>query len=75
MPEIRASAFFWKRKPLLLSAVPMLASMGCPYRCDFCIDWNSTYRPLPADRLQADCDTWPGTCRTGSSCSTTPTSP
>jgi radical SAM superfamily enzyme YgiQ (UPF0313 family) len=54
MPEIRASAFFWGRKPLLLSAVPMLASMGCPYRCDFCIDWSSTYRPLPADRLRAD---------------------
>ena len=45
MPEIRASAFFRGRKPLLLSAVPMLASLGCPYRCDFCIDWSSTYRP------------------------------
>ncbi|MEV4315510.1 radical SAM protein [Actinocrispum sp. NPDC049592] len=54
MPEIRASAFFLGRKPLMLSAVPMLASMGCPYRCDFCIDWNSTYRQLPADRLKAD---------------------
>jgi radical SAM superfamily enzyme YgiQ (UPF0313 family) len=54
MPEIRSSAFFWGRKPLLLSAVPMLASMGCPYRCDFCIDWSSTYRPLPAERLKAD---------------------
>ncbi|GAB3875241.1 hypothetical protein GCM10029964_018920 [Kibdelosporangium lantanae] len=54
MPEIRASAFFWGRKPLLLSAVPMLASMGCPYRCDFCIDWSSTYRQLPTDRLSAD---------------------
>ena len=54
MPEIRSSAFFWGRKPLPLSAVPMLASMGCPYRCDFCIDWSSTYHPLPADRLRAD---------------------
>lgn len=54
MPEIRASAFFLGRKPLMLSAVPMLASMGCPYRCDFCIDWSSTYRPLSADRLAAD---------------------
>jgi radical SAM superfamily enzyme YgiQ (UPF0313 family) len=54
MPEIRASAFFWRRKALLLSAVPMLASMGCPYRCDFCIDWNSTYRPLSGDRLATD---------------------
>jgi radical SAM superfamily enzyme YgiQ (UPF0313 family) len=54
MPEIRASAFFWGRTPLPLSAVPMLASMGCPYRCDFCIDWSSTYRPLPTDRLATD---------------------
>ena len=23
-------------------------ALGCPYRCDFCIDWSSTYRPLPA---------------------------
>jgi radical SAM superfamily enzyme YgiQ (UPF0313 family) len=54
MPEIRSSAFFLHRKPLRLSAVPMLASMGCPYRCDFCIDWNNPYRPLPVDRLAAD---------------------
>jgi radical SAM superfamily enzyme YgiQ (UPF0313 family) len=54
MPEIRASAFFWGRKRLRLSAVPMLASMGCPYRCNFCIDWSSTYRPLSADRMAAD---------------------
>jgi radical SAM superfamily enzyme YgiQ (UPF0313 family) len=54
MPEIRRSAFFWRRKPLLLSAVPMLASMGCPYRCDFCIDWSSTYRSLSGERLAAD---------------------
>jgi radical SAM superfamily enzyme YgiQ (UPF0313 family) len=56
MPEIRASAFFWGRGRLPLSAVPMLASTGCPYSCDFCIDWNSTYRQLPADRLKADLD-------------------
>lgn len=54
MPEIRASAFFWGRKPLRLSAVPMLASMGCPYQCDFCIDWSSTYRSLPTERLATD---------------------
>jgi radical SAM superfamily enzyme YgiQ (UPF0313 family) len=54
MPEIRASAFFLRRKALRLSAVPMLASMGCPYKCDFCIDWSSTYRPLPTERLATD---------------------
>ena len=54
MPEIRRSAFFWGRARLRLSAVPMLASMGCPYRCDFCIDWSSTYRPLSTEQLAAD---------------------
>jgi radical SAM superfamily enzyme YgiQ (UPF0313 family) len=54
MPEIRSSAFLWGRKPHRLSAIPMLASMGCPYRCDFCIDWNSTYRPLSTERLATD---------------------
>jgi radical SAM superfamily enzyme YgiQ (UPF0313 family) len=56
MPEIRSSAFFLGHKRLPLSAVPMLASMGCPYKCDFCIDWSSTYRPLPAARLKTDLD-------------------
>ncbi len=54
MPEIRASAFYWGRKRLPLSTIPMLASTGCPYRCDFGIDWDNAYRQLPADRLAAD---------------------
>jgi radical SAM superfamily enzyme YgiQ (UPF0313 family) len=54
MPEIRASAFFWGRQPLALSTIPMLASMGCPYQCNFCIDWNNPYRALSRDRLAAD---------------------
>ena len=65
MPEIRASAFYWGRRPLPLSTVPMLASTGCPYRCDFCIDWDNPYRQLPTDRLAADlrylADRLPGT--------------
>ncbi len=54
MPEIRASAFYWGRKRLRLSTIPMLASTGCPYRCDFCIDWDNAYRQLPTARLAAD---------------------
>ncbi len=54
MPEIRASAFFWGKWPLALSTIPMLASMGCPYQCNFCIDWNTPYRTLSRDRLAAD---------------------
>lgn len=54
MPEIRASALYWGSRSLALSSVPMLASLGCPYQCDFCIDWNNPYRPLPYDRLASD---------------------
>lgn len=41
MPEIRAATFYWGRRPLLISNTPMLASLGCPYTCNFCIDWNN----------------------------------
>lgn len=40
MPEI-AAASFADGRPLFTSVVPMLASLGCPYSCDFCIDWSS----------------------------------
>ena len=53
MPEIRISSFS-RGRPALTSMVPMLASVGCPYRCDFCVDWNSKYIPIPGDRLRAD---------------------
>ncbi len=36
------------------TTIPLLASIGCPYSCDFCLDWNSRYRALPADRLAQD---------------------
>jgi len=53
MPEIRTSAFV-RGRPILMSIVPILASIGCPYRCDFCVDWNTDYVALPEDRLEAD---------------------
>lgn len=53
MPEIAASAFVGGR-PTLTSLVPLLASVGCPYSCSFCIDWNTKYVPMPRERLQAD---------------------
>jgi radical SAM superfamily enzyme YgiQ (UPF0313 family) len=54
MPEIRASAFSKQGKPYLSTTIPMLASVGCPYSCNFCIDWNSPYTVLPLDRLKED---------------------
>ena len=53
MPEIRASAF-WRGRAYPASCVPMLTSVGCPYACDFCTDWNNPYALLPLDRLEAD---------------------
>ena len=53
MPEI-AAASFADGRPLFTSVVPMLASRGCPYSCDFCIDWSSEYVPLARDRVVAD---------------------
>ena len=54
MPEIRRAALIAGRWRSPSTTVPMLASVGCPYRCSFCIDWNRPYRPLPLERLQAD---------------------
>jgi hypothetical protein len=37
-----------------LSVVSLLASTGCPYACDFCVDWNNPYRIRAPAELQAD---------------------
>jgi hypothetical protein len=54
MPEIRRSAFLRDRHPYPSTTIPLLASTGCPYTCDFCIDWDRPYRQLPLARLAAD---------------------
>jgi hypothetical protein len=37
-----------------ISNVPLLTSVGCPYRCDFCVDWKNDYVMLPRERLRED---------------------
>jgi hypothetical protein len=54
MPEIRRSAFLWNRRPYASTTIPLLASIGCPYRCDFCVDWDRPYRQLSFAQLAAD---------------------
>ena len=54
MPEIRVSSFLRGKRPFFATTVPLLASMGCPYACNFCVDWNNPYRMLPLDRLAED---------------------
>jgi hypothetical protein len=53
LPEIRGSAFL-RNRPYPSTTIPLLASVGCPYACDFCVDWDRPYRQLPHDRLAAD---------------------
>jgi radical SAM superfamily enzyme YgiQ (UPF0313 family) len=53
LPEIRSAAF-WRGRAHPYAVVGVLASVGCPYRCDFCTDWDSDYRVLPAERVEAD---------------------
>jgi radical SAM superfamily enzyme YgiQ (UPF0313 family) len=53
MPEIRASTF-WRGRPYPFASISLVTSMGCPYSCDFCVDWNKPYVLLPVERLEAD---------------------
>lgn len=54
LPEIQRSALFFKKKQGLLTVIPTMTSMGCPYTCDFCIDWNNPYRLMDLETLRAD---------------------
>ena len=53
LPEIR-KAFFWHGRPIPFVFIPILSSIGCPYACDFCVDWKTPYRLFPPDRLESD---------------------
>jgi hypothetical protein len=53
LPEIRTAAW-GSGRPGPYAVIGLLASVGCPYRCDFCTDWNNPYALLPLDRLEAD---------------------
>ena len=53
MPEIKKASFVNGRQ-VHMSIVPMLSSIGCPYRCDFCVDWNTDFVALPEAQLEAD---------------------
>jgi hypothetical protein len=42
------------RKAPFIKIVPMIASMGCPYTCSFCIDAVVPYQPLEYDVIKED---------------------
>ena len=57
LPSVRERWQFIKpvlRKTLLIKAVPMLGSMGCPYTCTFCIDASTPYQPFDFDVIKDD---------------------
>ena len=53
MPEIEISSFY-NGRPSLTSVVPMLSSLGCPYTCNFCVDWNNKYSMRSKESLWND---------------------
>jgi hypothetical protein len=53
MPFIRVSNFR-RGRPHTLASIPLLTSTGCPYSCDFCVDWNTPYVPLSLEQLEVD---------------------
>ncbi len=42
------------RKAPLIKMVPMLASVGCPYTCSFCIDSSVPYQTLNMEKMRDD---------------------
>ena len=53
LPELEVSVL-WKGRTYPATTIPLLASVGCPYSCNFCIDWDNPYAVLPLDRLEED---------------------
>ena len=53
LPDIK-TASFTDGRPKGLHAFALLGSVGCPYTCNFCTEWNTPYAPLAGDRLTAD---------------------
>ncbi len=48
------SASFTRGRSSMFSSVPILTSLGCPYKCDFCVEWNKPFVSFPIERVKAD---------------------
>jgi radical SAM superfamily enzyme YgiQ (UPF0313 family) len=54
LPEIERASLFFRRLGSPTTTIQLISSLGCPYRCSFCIDWNSQYQLMPMERLVED---------------------
>jgi len=45
---------FALRKAPWVKMVPMIGSLGCPYKCSFCIDADINYQPLEFEAIKED---------------------
>ena len=57
LPGVRERWRFIKEtldKAPALKIVPMIASLGCPYTCSFCIDSTVDFKPLDYDQIRED---------------------
>ena len=43
-----------RKAPTKVKGVPMIASLGCPYTCSFCIDSVIKYQPLGTEQIRED---------------------
>jgi hypothetical protein len=48
------TAGFRPGRRLGFNVAAVFSSLGCPYTCEFCTEWNSRYSPLPSADLAAD---------------------
>lgn len=53
--EIRTAAFVAGR-PWRMTTISLLSSLGCPYACDFCSEWQTPYRAFDTERMARELD-------------------
>lgn len=57
LPSVRERWKFIQKtleKTWILHVVQILGSLGCPYKCNFCIDAEIDYQTMPYDQLRED---------------------
>lgn len=52
-PEIRAAAFVNGRQ-IPTTVISLISSLGCPYACDFCSEWQTPYLAFETERLRQE---------------------